>query len=318
MCPKTIGVAAMGGDCNAVLERIRRLEEMGIKAAWLTDGGVDMDALTLLAAAAVQTEEILLGTAIVPTWPRHPITMVQQTQVLADLAPGRFRLGVGPSHRAEMEDIFGFDFQRPLTNLREYLKIVKALLQKGVVDFDGRHYRAHASTDQTAPDLPVMASALRRASFKLCGAEADGAISWVCPGEYLRDVALPAMQEGAKEAGRQAPPLITHAAVCVHDDPDEVRTAALEELEYYPKSHFYQRMFADAGFPEAEETGAWSDRMLDAVVLSGSEERVAEGLRRLFDWGATEVLASVIEAGPSKQECWERTVRLLVGVSREL
>ena len=318
MCPKTIGVAAMGGSSIRVLERIRRLEEMGTKAAWLTDGGVDMDALTLLAAAAVQTEEILLGTAIVPTWPRHPITMVQQTQVLADLAPGRFRLGVGPSHRAEMEDSFGFDFQRPLTNLREYLRIVKALLQEGVVDFDGCHYRAHASTDQTVPDLPVMASALRRASFKLCGAEADGAISWVCPGEYLRDVALPAMREGAKEAGRPVPPLITHTAVCVHDDPDEVRIAALEELEYYPKSIFYQRMFADAGFPEAEETGAWSDRMLEAVVLSGSEERVAEGLRRLFDWGATEVLASVLEAGADKQACWERTVRLLARVSREL
>ncbi|MCH8089449.1 MAG: LLM class flavin-dependent oxidoreductase [Chloroflexi bacterium] len=318
MSPKIIGVEAMGGDCNTVLERIRRLEEMGIKAAWLTDGGVDMDAPTLLAAAAVQTDEILLGTAIVPTWPRHPITMVQQTQVLADLAPGRFRLGLGPSHRAEMEGTFGFDFQRPLTNLREYLRIVKALLQEGKVDFEGHHYRAHASTDQTAPDLPVMASALRRASFKLCGAEADGAISWVCPGEYLRDVALPAMREGAEEAGRQVPPLITHAAVCVHDDPDEVRTAALEDLEYYPKSIFYQRMFADAGFPEAEETETWSDRMLDAVVISGSEETVAERLGQLFEWGAGEVLASVLGAGADKQACWERTVRLLAQLNKSL
>jgi len=318
MRQKMIGVDAKGGGANQVLARIERLEEMGIGAAWLSDGEVDMDAITLLAAVSVRTERIMLGTAIIPTWPRHPITAVQQTQVLAALVPGRFRLGIGPSHRSEMEDTFGFDFKLPLTNLREYLRIVKSLLQKGRVDFDGRLYHAHARAGRTAPDLPVMASALRQKSFRLCGAEADGAISWVCPGEYLRDVALPAMEEGAREAGRPVPPLIAHAPVCVHDNPGEVKAAALEELEYYPKSPFYQRMFVDAGFPEAEGSGAWSDAMLDAVVLSGGEERVAEGLRRLFKWGATEVLVSVVGAGNDKQASWERTVQLLAQVSGEL
>ena len=94
----------------------------------------------------------------------------------------------GPSHRAGMESMFGFGFKAPLTNLREYVSIVKKLLLEGSVNFDGRHYRAHASIGEAVNDVPVMASALRPASFEFCGAEADGAISWVCPGVYLRDV----------------------------------------------------------------------------------------------------------------------------------
>ena len=313
-----IGVDATGGDVAQVLARIERLEELGVAAAWLSDGEVELDALTLLAAAAVRTERILLGTAIVRTWPRHPIVAVQQSLTLAKLAPGRFRLGVGPAHRGQMEEEFGFAFEAPLTNLREYVHIAKALLHGGAVDFDGRHYHAHSSSAETAPDVPVMVSALRPASFRLCGRVADGAISWVCPARYLRDVAIPAMEAGAAEAGRAAPPLIAHVPVCVHDDAKEIRSAALEQLAYYPTSDFYARMFAAAGFSEAQESGTWSDQMLAAVLLAGNEESVAPQLRRLFAWGASEVLVSVLPAGPDEAGSWERTVALLADVGRNL
>ncbi len=177
MSERVIGVATMGGSSTQVVETVRDLERRGVPAAWLTTGGAGLDGITLLAAAGVQTERIKLGTSIVPTWPRHPIAMVQQVQVLAQLAPGRFRLGVGPSHRAGMQQMFGASFEAPLTNLREYLTIVKSLLHQGQVEFDGRHYHAHAAIQSPAPDVPVMASALREASFELCGELADGAIS---------------------------------------------------------------------------------------------------------------------------------------------
>ena len=115
MIEKRIGVAAMGGNANEVLSRIQELERRGVQAAWLTTGGAGLDGLTLFSAAATQTERIMLGTCITPTWPRHPIAAVQQVQVIANLAPGRFRFGVGPSHRAGMEGMFGFDFTAPLT-----------------------------------------------------------------------------------------------------------------------------------------------------------------------------------------------------------
>ncbi len=318
MAEKRIGVAAMGGDSRAVVARIQELESLGIAAAWLTSGGAGPDALTTFAAAAATTERILLGTSIIPTYPRHPIVAVQQTQVIAQLAPGRFRLGLGPSHKVSIEPMFGIEHHAPLTNLREYIQVVKTLLGEGRVDFDGKQYHGHAALPgAAAPDVPVMASALRRRSFRLCGEVADGAISWVCPGQYLRDVGLPAMQEGAARADRPVPPLIAHVPVCVHDNPDEVRDAARQQLSNYPRSPFYQEMFAASGHPEARD-GVWSDGMLEDVVFSGSEEDVAGRLRELFEWGATEILAHPVTAGGDSQASMNRNLNLIAAVTQGL
>ena len=318
MAEKRIGVAAMGGDSRAVVARIQRLEELGIAAAWLTSGGAGPDALTTFAAAAAVTDRILMGTSIIPTYPRHPIVAVAQTQVVAQLAPGRFRLGLGPSHKVSIEPMFGIEHNAPLTNLREYIQVVKELLWQGQVDYDGTQYHGHGSLPGApAPDVPVMASALRRRSFRLCGEVADGAISWVCPGQYLRDVALPEMQRGAAIGGRDVPPLIAHAPVCVHDNPDEVREAARAQLANYPRSPFYQEMFAASGHPEARES-AWSDGMIEDVVLSGDEETVAGRLRELFDWGATEILAHPITAGSDASASMDRSLNLIATVGQGL
>ncbi len=314
MAEKRIGVAVMARDAAGILANIEEAERLGIHAAWLTAGGVGQDPLMIYAAAASRTRTILMGTSIVQLWPRHPIALAQAARTLADLAPGRFRLGVGPSHEAGMEATYGVEFRQPLGHLREYLRILKALLQQGSVDLDGRFYKAHARA--SAPcDVPVMASALRQGSFELCGAEADGAISWVCPGVYLRDVALPAMRSGAQQAGRPVPPLITHAPVCVHDNRQEALAAAREQLGFYPRAPFYAQMFVDAGFPEAKQ-GAWSDAMIDAVVLSGDETQVAQRLRQLLDWGTTEVLAHVVTAGQDREASRQRSLRLLAEVGR--
>jgi alkanesulfonate monooxygenase SsuD/methylene tetrahydromethanopterin reductase-like flavin-dependent oxidoreductase (luciferase family) len=144
---------------------------------------------------------------------------------------------------------------------------------------------------------------------------ADGAISWVCPGVYLRDVALPAMRAGAERASRQVPPLLAHAPVCVHEKPDEVRAAAQQQLANYVRLPFYVQMLTAAGFPEAS-TGAWSDAMIDAVVLSGGESRVTERLQELFAFGATEVLVSPLAAGSERTASLERTLRLVAEVAQ--
>ena len=317
MAKQRIGVTAMGGDSKTIVARIQELERLGISAAWLTTGGAGLDGLTLFAAAAARTERILLGSSITPTWPRHPIITASQAQVVAQLAPGRFRLGVGPGHKIGMETMFGVNFQTPLTNLREYLTVVKTLLREGSVDFDGEHYHAHAKIETPLRDVPVMASALRRRSFELCGELADGAISWVCPGHYLREVALPAMKAGARKAGRETPPLVAHVPVCVHDNLEEIRAAAREQMSFYARLPFYQQMFIDAGYPEAKE-GTWSDRMLDALVAMGKEEQVAGKLREHFAWGATEIIAMPIAAGRQRDASMQRTLNLLAAVSKTL
>ena len=317
MTQGVIGVAAMGGGSNEVLERIEGYEERGIGAAWLTVGGANLDGITLMAAAGVSTNEILLGTCIVPTWGRHPVAAAQQVQVAAQLSGNRFRFGIGPSHVAAMQRTFGADYRTPVTALREYLTITRTLLETGAVEFEGSVYRANAALPAPVPGVPVMASALRPRSYEACGELADGAISWVSPGAYLRDVALPALRRGAERAGRAAPPLIAHAPVCVHDDPAEVRESARAQLANYPRLPFYQAMFAESGFPEAAETEGWSDAMIEAVVLSGGEERVRERIAALFDdVGAAEIIVSVVTAGGDAAASRERTLALLGDVSR--
>jgi len=202
----------------------------------------------------------------------------------------------------------GIDFNAPLGHLREYVQILKAILQTGAVDFKGKHYLATASIAGPL-DVQVMGSALRTGSFELCGAVADGAISWICPGVYLRDEALPAMEKGAKEAGRPVPPLIAHAPVCVHNNPDEVR-AAIREQFGHPGLPFYQNMLIASGYPEASN-GQWSDAMIDGVAILGDEETCAQRIQELFDVGATEVLASPVTAGSDRAASLDRTMRLL-------
>jgi F420-dependent oxidoreductase-like protein len=315
MAQKRLGIVVSAPDSPAVLTTIANLEQRGIPAAWLTSAGAGgADPLGVLAAAALRTQHMLLGTAITQTFPRHPIAVAQQVQVLAQLAPGRFRLGLGTSGRTGMEQTYGVNFRAPLGHLREYLRIVKTLLHTGSVDFAGSYYQAHNRI--SAPvDVPVMAAALGEKAYELCGAEADGAISWVCPGAYLRDVALPALHRGADSAGRPVPPLVAHAPVCVHDHAEEVRAAVRQQFGFFARSPFYQNMFRAAGFKEVV-LGAWSDTMIDAVALWGDEARVADALAGLFALGATEILASPVPAGPDRTASLGRTLQLLSQVAQ--
>jgi F420-dependent oxidoreductase-like protein len=317
MTQKRIGVAVVAPDSKAALTTIENLEQRGIPAVWMTSGSAGGgDSLSVLAVAASRTQHIMLGTAITQTFPRHPVAVAQQALVLAQLASGRFRLGLGTSGRAGMEQTFGVDFRAPLAHLREYIRIEKALLQQGSVDFSGRYYQAHTSIPSPV-DVPVMVAALGARAYELWGAEAYGAISWVCPGAYLRDVALPAMRRGAERAGRPVPPLVAQVPVCVHDNPEEAREAVRQQFAGFARSPFYQNMFIAAGFPEVSQ-GTWSDRMVDAVAVWGDESRVAEGLRELLSLGATEILASPVPAGGDRAASLERNLGHLARLAQSV
>ena len=164
-----IGVAVSASDSNAALSVIEDLEKRGLRAAWMTSGSAGgADSLGLFAAAATRTQQITLGTAITQTFSRHPVAMAQQVLVLAQLAPERFRLGLGTSGRAGMEQTLGVDFRAPLSHLREYIRIEKSLLQQGSVDFYGRHYEAHTSIPSPV-NVPVMGAALGSKRFRCVG-----------------------------------------------------------------------------------------------------------------------------------------------------
>ncbi len=129
-----LSAAVTAPDSNAALAVIDDLEKRGFPAAWMTSGSASGgDSLSVFAAAASRTRNIMLGTAITQIFPRHPISVAQQVLVLAQLAPGRFRLGLGTSGQGGMEQTFGADFRAPLAHLREYIRIEKALLHEGLV-----------------------------------------------------------------------------------------------------------------------------------------------------------------------------------------
>ncbi len=249
------------------------------------------------------------------TFPRHPIMLAQQTLCIAQLAPGRFRLGLGAS-APRVQGWYGTTITHPIAHTRAYVKAVKALLEEGSVEIDEAGVRArYRLPSPPRAGVPVLAAALRRGAFTMCGEVADGAITWVCPGAYVRDTALPALREGATRAGRAAPPLVMHVPVCIADDLAIARAALRERYSVYVRVPYYVAMFEDAGFPEAAQ-GEWSDAMLGAVALYGPESRVADGLRAMFGTGATELLVGAVGTEPHPERGVEHVWRLVADLSK--
>lgn len=285
----TVGVAIQALNAHDFVTQVRQAEMAGVPVAWTTIGGAGgADPLTVFAAALTATDRIRLGTAIVPTWPRHPIIIAQQALALEQIASGRLRLGIGPSHEPGMVRNFGVRWEAPLTELREYLTVIRSLATTGAVDFVGRHVTARATFREPQP-LELLASALRPKSFEVCGELTDGAISWMCPASYLIREALPAIRRGAERASRPTPPLIAHVPIMVSEDREAVRALARQQLGNYANVPFYLAMFREAGFPEA--SAGYSDAMLDDLIVSGSTEEVVGRLCRMIEDGCGEVLA---------------------------
>ena len=300
---KIIGLDLRGESPKGSLASIMEADKMGIPAVWMTSSGGSSDTLSLFAAAASNTKNILFGTSIAQTWSRHPIVMAEQAFTVSSLAPGRLRLGIGSGHQTMMEKTFGIDFKKPLGHVKEYVAIVKELLMNGHTSFQGNHYSANASLKATVQDVPVMISALRQGAYRTAGEIADGAISWVCPHFYATGEALNSLQEGAASSGRHAPPLILQSAICISDDRNGARDAVRDQLGIYPSIDFYARMFEQSGFEITQKTG-WTDEMIDSILITGNEEQAAKQLDNLFDSGVSEILASVVSnpGGPDTSE----------------
>jgi F420-dependent oxidoreductase-like protein len=303
----TVGVNLAEPTANETVDLIVRAEEAGVTAYWLTIG--PQDPMITFAAAASRTRSILMGTSIVPTYPRHPLALAMQAIAMGQIAPRRFRLGVGPSHRPTMENTWGITFEHPLGHLREYVGVLRAALTTGEVDVDGPRYRVHTRIPNP-PQVPIMISALREGSFRLAGEIADGAISWVTPAAYLKQIAIPAIEAGANMAGRPAPPLVAHCFIAVSEDRDAVRQVTQQRAANYPRLPFYASMFELAGYPEAKE-GTLSDRMADAIVMQGNEEQVAAGLQTFADAGAREIIATILPVGDNREASIDRALRLV-------
>jgi F420-dependent oxidoreductase-like protein len=276
----------------AALDAVIAAERSGIDAIWLPSVPMSFDPLTLLAAAATRTERIVLGTGIVVSHGRHPATLVSQALAVAALAPDRLRLGVGTSHPFIVSGMLGLDFPPPLAHLREYVAVLRQLLERGAADFDGRFFRVHAPLAAPPTPLPIPISALRARMFRLAGEISDGAIAAWCPIPYLLEVALPELAQGARSAGRPRPPLVANVPVVVHRDRARVRAAAREALGLYLTAPAYVEMFRAAGFAIPDDRVP-PDALIDALFASGSPDEIAERLIAVRDAGVDEVMVTL-------------------------
>jgi F420-dependent oxidoreductase-like protein len=288
-----VGLVVDGINAAAAAKTIAAAEAAGVGQIWMVQPPSWPDTLTTLAAAATKTSTICLGTSIVPTYPRHPLVMAQQALSLYDIAPSRLRLGIGPSHQAIIEGIYGLPQPAPLAHLREYVNVLRTALWEGKVDHHGKFFNVKVSMSHTA-QIPVLISTLGMKAFQLAGEIADGALSWVCPVPYLIRTGIPALRTAAAAANRRsAPPLVAYISVALSQDRDTVLAAGHQLLDMYAKFPFYAKMFDDAGFPLTANQSI-SDALVDNLVISGNEATVAAWFTELLAAGLDELMVSLV------------------------
>ena len=261
-------------------DQLRQAAGDGFASAWIPNI-FGLDALTALAVAGSQVPGIEVGTAVVPTYPRHPAALAQQALTAALALGGRLALGIGLSHRLVIEDMYGLSFERPARHMSEYLSILLPLLDGTAADLDGETMRAKISLSVSRPGrVPVLLAAMAPAMLRLAGARCDGTVLWMTGPATVRDYIMPAITAAASAAGRPAPRLVCILPVCVTSDPDQARARAARVLAIYGQLPSYRAML------DREGAGGPED-----VAIIGAEDTVAEQVAALAGAGVTDFAA---------------------------
>jgi F420-dependent oxidoreductase-like protein len=267
---------------DRVVQHAQEAAAAGFSSYWLAEhptGG--FDALTVLALVGQQVPGIELGTAIVPSMPRHPMVLAGQATTIANVLGGRLTLGIGLSHAAMMSEL-GIGFDKPIRHLREYLSVLMPLLRTGQVDFDGETLSCHARMFRHCEAAcPVVVAALGPQALKVAGTLADGTtLAWVGP-RTIREHIVPRIRAAAEAADRAPPRVIATLPVCVTTDGAAVRALIDRNLAMYGELPSYRAMFDREGV-----------RGPGDVALVGTEREVGLQLSDLAEAGVTDFAAS--------------------------
>jgi F420-dependent oxidoreductase-like protein len=297
-----IGLTGGGTSVDKAVEQAKQAEADGFTSLWYASL-VTGDPLVAIAIAGRETSTIELGTAVLQTYPCHPLLQANRAASVVD-AMGRpgFTLGIGPSHEPLIRDVFGLSYDHPGRSTEEYVRILAGALRGEVVDFDGSDWSAHTA-GRMAPVLqpvPVLVSALGPRLLRVAGELADGTVLWMAPPRAIESHIAPQVHAAASAARRPAPRIVAGLPVAVHDDEAEARSAAAASSAMYAGMANYQRIL-DIG-------GATSPA--DAAIV-GNERSVRAQLQTLLDAGATDIWAAVFPVGDDKARSRRRTIELL-------
>jgi len=292
--PMQIGIngsslIALGSSTDEIVAHAAQAEADGFPTYWLAQLGAP-DALTVLAVVGRATSTMELGTAVISTWPRHPLMLAAQALTTQEIIGGRLILGIGLAHKSSVEDTLRIPFARPAHNMDEYLQVLLPVLADRQVDVEGTVWSAKVDAVGGPPGVTapsVMLAAMGPRMLEMAGARTDGTILWLSGPRTVAERIRPALESAADKAGRPAPRVVASVPVCVTDDADGVRSLIAQILADYNTLPSYRSVMDAEGVAGPE-----------GVSLVGNEDEVAAGLARFAEAGTTDFSALEFTLNP--------------------
>lgn len=294
-------------------ELAREAERLGYTDAWSfeVDG---VDGFSPLAVVGMATG-MRVGTAIANAYTRGPATLAMSAAGLAEIAPGRFCLGIGAGSQVIVEQWNGGAFLKPATRVREMVQVLRTALAGERVVFDGQTLRVDGFRLSRPParPVPIHVAALRPGMLRLAGEVADGAIlNWLAADDVPRSAAV--VHEAARQAGRDPASIEISARLFVHVDPPgpAADLAARRHITAYLNVPVYRAFHEWLGRTEALGTmwQAWArgdrkaavaaipDQVVDALIPRGSMAEIRARIRRYFEAGLDTAFLSLHTSEP--------------------
>jgi len=294
-------VSAIAGQPSTTLDDIvaeaQRVEADGF-AFYSVPSIFSLDAVTMLAIAGRETSRLELVPAVVPTPPRHPAALAQQALTAQAACAGRFTLGIGLSHKAVIEDMFGLSYARPAQQMREYLSVLMPLLDGKPAAFGGEIYRVNAALQVAGgTPVPVLVAALGPLMLKLTGELAHGTATWMTGHATLAGHVVPTIRRAAEAAGRAAPRILSAVPIALVSDVEAARQVCNQTFSIYGKLPSYRAMLDREGVADP-----------GGLALLGDETTLRQGIARYRDAGVTDFAPSVF---PGDDGAVERTLAFL-------
>lgn len=303
MPPRLRTAITLPGASNSVADTLalgRRLESAGYDDIWLADAG-GMDALTLAALLAQNTSRVRIGIAVVPAYTRTPAVLASTAATIAQLAPGRFVLGLGTSSHAIIEGWHGLRLEQPLARMRETVQLLRSMLAGEKTRFDGETLRSHGYRQQPlGTPVPIYLAALRPRMLELAAAVADGVILNLFPRSALPRI-VEHVARGALAAGRDPAEVevVCRHQVAVTDDPCAARRLFRLLFASYYATPVYNQYLAWAGHERAarEIREGWAagdrertahaidDELIDEIAIIGTREQCQQRVLELAAGG---------------------------------
>jgi F420-dependent oxidoreductase-like protein len=248
-----------------------------------------LDAVGACAIVGWETSRIELGTAVTPTYPRHPAALAQQAMTTQAACAGRFALGIGLSHQLVIEGMYGMSYDKPARHMSQYLNILAPLLRCEASDFEGDELTGKLALDVPGADeVPLLVAALGPAMLKLAGSMAHGTSTWMTGPRTIAEYIVPGIAAAAAEAGRGAPRIVCGMPLCLTNDVDAAREHIGKTLKNYGMLPSYRAMLDREGVAGPAD-----------LALVGDEATLRADIARLRDAGVTDFNAALIPFGDS-------------------